>query len=64
MYDFSGFSAYQCDLPTHLSEQSSKYTKLQFTFIDCPGHAKLIRTVIGGAQIMDLFVLVGVIYSA
>ncbi|KAJ6629747.1 Selenocysteine-specific elongation factor, partial [Pseudolycoriella hygida] len=53
-----GFSSYQCDLPTHLLEHSTKYSKLQFTFIDCPGHAKLIKTVIGGSQIMDLFVLV------
>ncbi|KAG4070172.1 hypothetical protein HA402_003862 [Bradysia odoriphaga] len=52
-----GFSAYQCDLPKHLSEHS-KCSQLQFTFIDCPGHAKLIRTVIGGSQIMDMFVLV------
>lgn len=42
----------------HLSQYSTKYTKLQFTYIDCPGHAKLIRSVIGGSQIMDLFVLV------
>jgi len=23
--------------------------QLQFTFVDCPGHASLIRTIIGGA---------------
>lgn len=51
-----GFSAYQCDLPKHLLSEHSTYSKLQFTFIDCPGHAKLIRTVIGGSQIMDMFV--------
>lgn len=45
-------------MPEHLLEHSAKYAQLQFTFIDCPGHAKLIRTVIGGAQIMDLFMLV------
>ncbi|ALC41619.1 EfSec [Drosophila busckii] len=32
--------------------------KLNFTFVDCPGHASLIRTVIGGAQIIDLMLLV------
>ncbi|KAH8301507.1 hypothetical protein KR059_005162 [Drosophila kikkawai] len=32
--------------------------QLQFTFVDCPGHASLIRTIIGGAQIIDLMVLV------
>ena len=26
--------------------------------MDCPGHASLIRTIIGGAQIIDLMVLV------
>ena len=26
--------------------------------VDCPGHASLIRTIIGGAQIMDMLVLV------
>ncbi|XP_017007822.2 selenocysteine-specific elongation factor [Drosophila takahashii] len=31
---------------------------LQFTFVDCPGHASLIRTIIGGAQIIDLMLLV------
>lgn len=24
--------------------------QLQFTFVDCPGHASLIRTIIGGEQ--------------
>lgn len=28
------------------------------TLVDCPGHASLIRTIIGGAQIIDLMVLV------
>jgi selenocysteine-specific elongation factor len=31
---------------------------LQFTLVDCPGHASLIRTVIGGARIIDVMVLV------
>ena len=26
--------------------------------MDCPGHASLIRTIIGGAQIIDLMMLV------
>lgn len=30
----------------------------QFTLVDCPGHASLIRTIIGGAQIIDLMFLV------
>ncbi|KAM9098806.1 selenocysteine-specific elongation factor isoform X1 [Sarcophilus harrisii] len=32
--------------------------RLQFTLVDCPGHASLIRTIIGGAQIIDLMMLV------
>ena len=32
--------------------------EVQFTLVDCPGHASLIRTVIGGAQIMDAALLV------
>lgn len=31
---------------------------VQFTFVDCPGHASLIRTVIGGAQIINFMLLV------
>lgn len=34
------------------------YDALQFTLVDCPGHASLIRTVLGGAHIMDMMVLV------
>jgi selenocysteine-specific elongation factor len=34
------------------------YNELQFTLVDCPGHASLIRTIIGGAQIIDMMVLV------
>lgn len=41
-----GFSAMQVD------------DHLQFTFVDCPGHASLIRTVIGGAQIINFMLLV------
>jgi selenocysteine-specific translation elongation factor len=34
------------------------YNKIQFTLVDCPGHASLIRTIIGGSQIIDMFFLV------
>ena len=30
------------------------FEKLQITLVDCPGHASLIRTIIGGAQIIDM----------
>ncbi|XP_058121062.1 selenocysteine-specific elongation factor [Anopheles ziemanni] len=55
-----GFSALQVDLPDHLREQcvAHGFEKLQYTFVDCPGHASLIRTIIGGAQIIDMMLLV------
>ena len=31
---------------------------LQITLVDCPGHASLIRTIIGGASIIDMMILV------
>ena len=32
--------------------------QVQVTLVDCPGHASLIRTIMGGAQIIDLMLLV------
>lgn len=31
----------------------SEKKQLQFTFVDCPGHASLIRTIIGGAHKLE-----------
>ena len=31
---------------------------VQLTLVDCPGHASLLRTIIGGANIIDMMVLV------
>ncbi|XP_072539193.1 selenocysteine-specific elongation factor [Salminus brasiliensis] len=55
-----GFSAFTVPLPEHLREACGErpYHSLQFTLVDCPGHASLIRTIIGGAQIIDLMLLV------
>lgn len=41
-----GFSSFSMDMPEHLSD--STYKQLQITLVDCPGHASLIRTIIGG----------------
>ncbi|XP_017060978.1 selenocysteine-specific elongation factor [Drosophila ficusphila] len=49
-----GFSGLLVDPPANFSQGE----QLQFTFVDCPGHASLIRTIIGGAQIIDLMLLV------
>ncbi|XP_034536411.1 selenocysteine-specific elongation factor [Notolabrus celidotus] len=55
-----GFSSFTVDLPDQLRDSEAKqpYDSLQFTLVDCPGHASLIRTIIGGAQIIDLMMLV------
>ncbi|XP_051568447.1 selenocysteine-specific elongation factor-like [Myxocyprinus asiaticus] len=58
-----GFSAFTVPLPEHMKEacrdaRDREYDSLQFTLVDCPGHASLIRTIIGGAQIIDLMMLV------
>ncbi|XP_075406240.1 selenocysteine-specific elongation factor isoform X1 [Tenrec ecaudatus] len=61
-----GFSCFSVPLPARLRpalaapEAASELAEpqLQVTLVDCPGHASLIRTIIGGAQIIDLMMLV------
>ena len=53
-----GFSAFRVPVPAHLQDDAQGFDSLQYTLIDCPGHASLIRTIIGGAQIMDMMILV------
>ncbi|XP_008157596.1 selenocysteine-specific elongation factor isoform X1 [Eptesicus fuscus] len=66
-----GFSCFSVPLPARLrSALPTSYPaapetgpepgepQLQVTLVDCPGHASLIRTIIGGAQIIDLMMLV------
>ncbi|XP_062970637.1 selenocysteine-specific elongation factor [Cynocephalus volans] len=66
-----GFSCFAVPLPARLRpalpaprEAAEAGTErepeplLQVTLVDCPGHASLIRTIIGGAQIIDLMMLV------
>ena len=69
-----GFSAFTLPMPTHMLEASTSPSssslaeedaeairegdQLQITLVDCPGHASLIRTIIGGAQIIDMMLLV------
>jgi selenocysteine-specific elongation factor len=48
---------FQMEMPERLGIETN-CTTLQFTLVDCPGHASLIRTIIGGAQIIDMFILV------
>jgi len=55
-----GFSAFTLPMPEHLlsADPTLENTLLQVTLVDCPGHASLIRTIIGGAQIIDMMLLV------
>jgi selenocysteine-specific elongation factor len=54
-----GFSSFSLPLPDHLlPEYQNIYDVVQFTLVDCPGHASLIKTIIGGAQIIDMIILV------
>lgn len=46
-----GFSSFTVDFPDHLrGGGQQQYESLQFTLVDCPGHASLIRTIIGGKR--------------
>lgn len=51
-----GFSSLQVPKPPHLVGIPADL--IQFTLVDCPGHASLIRTILGGAQIIDVMLLV------
>ncbi|KAL3313012.1 hypothetical protein Ciccas_008387, partial [Cichlidogyrus casuarinus] len=54
-----GFSSFCVDsVPAHLQNEASSYDKLQFTLVDCPGHASLIKTILSGSQIIDIMMLV------
>ena len=59
-----GFSAFYIKTPNFLKEKFPDNERLiiseylQLTLVDCPGHASLLRTVIAGAAIIDLMVLV------
>ncbi|KAK4877763.1 hypothetical protein RN001_010269 [Aquatica leii] len=52
-----GFSSFTVSTPEHLKTKESS-EEIQFTLVDCPGHASLLRTIIGGAQIIDFILLV------
>jgi selenocysteine-specific elongation factor len=56
-----GFSAFFAPVPAHwsmASQEARDAARLQFTMVDCPGHASLIRTIMGGAQIIRTMLLV------
>ena len=54
-----GFSAFFTHIPESLKDKCDKDKKyLQYTLVDCPGHASLIKTIIAGASIIDQMLLV------
>ena len=57
-----GFSAFVVEVPEWLREKEPEKLDgvdfIQFTLVDCPGHASLMKTVIGGASIIDMMMLV------
>lgn len=63
-----GFSSFCIPLSSKMIEENihlstlhkalGEQGMLQFTLVDCPGHASLIKTIIGGSQIIDMIILV------
>lgn len=53
-----GFSSFTVDVSGNTAFAARQIHTLQVTLVDCPGHASLIRTVIGGSQIVDCLVVV------
>lgn len=52
-----GFSAFRLPV-AHGPDGSSGPHELQVTLVDCPGHASLFKTILGGARIIDMVLLV------
>ncbi|RKP07749.1 P-loop containing nucleoside triphosphate hydrolase protein [Thamnocephalis sphaerospora] len=55
-----GFSGFCMNVPAHwtAADGYNVADRVLVTLVDCPGHASLVRTVIGGAQIIDVMLLV------
>lgn len=54
-----GFSAFRVRAPVPRGVPGFPRARtVQFTLVDCPGHASLVRTIIGGAQTVDTLLLV------
>lgn len=46
-----GFSSFSMPIPSHIP--STGHKDIQFTLVDCPGHASLIKTIIGGMLVFN-----------
>lgn len=54
-----GFSSFTVELNTSLAEHLGLLKRyIQFTLVDCPGHATFMKSVIAGSNIIDLMMLV------
>jgi selenocysteine-specific elongation factor len=46
LYNKTGFSSFTIESSDSLKQKG--YDFVQYTLVDCPGHASLIKTIIGG----------------
>uniref|UniRef100_K3WNJ5 Elongation factor Tu, chloroplastic n=1 Tax=Globisporangium ultimum (strain ATCC 200006 / CBS 805.95 / DAOM BR144) TaxID=431595 RepID=K3WNJ5_GLOUD len=55
-----GFSAFRVPHEQLIKDGSAaiENTDIQITLVDCPGHASLFKTILGGARIIDMVLLV------
>ena len=53
-----GFSSFTVPSRRVFPNIDTGYDTVQFTLVDCPGHASLVRTIVGGAHIIDMMILV------
>lgn len=53
-----GFSSFTVPSKRVFTSTDTGYDTVQFTLVDCPGHASLVRTIVGGAHIIDMMILV------
>jgi translation initiation factor 2 gamma subunit (eIF-2gamma) len=57
-----GFSGLTLEAPESFKEKFG-CDSLVFTFVDCPGHQSLIKTIIGGSQIIGKSCLSSIIFN-
>jgi selenocysteine-specific elongation factor len=54
-----GFSSFSVELSSSLADHFNMSKKfIQFTLVDCPGHAAFMKSVIAGSNIIDLMILI------
>ena len=53
-----GFSSFVDTREVEAKDGEKRTVDVCYTLVDCPGHASLIKTVLGGASIIDCMILV------